>query len=137
MRILRQLMIAGTARLIQKLLPCIDAHADEVYDFFVARPEQWVVFIGTPSLLDVDRLPRMDKWMWGREPLGLPSFRVPKLQNALVTVFCISKDGLTDLLAFSSQIDRPTGVLQGGPNARTLGQQASLGDAADRAAPEK
>ena len=136
MNLFRGLIIAGTTRLIQKLVPC-NTPPDVVYDFLVSKPDDWFVFIGTPSIHDIGRLPKMDKWLWGREPFALPAFRVPKLQDALVTAYCISKAGMTELVTFASHLDRTRTPIQQEAENRCNGQQVSPGDVANRAAPEK
>lgn len=92
-------------RTVRDVSPSLQKHADAAYEMFIGAPERWVVFRGMPSESDIRRLPRTDKWVFGRKPLGPWSFRVPQLGDGVVTVFGISLDCGLELVSFVHQKD--------------------------------
>jgi hypothetical protein len=103
--------LVRVGRTVRELMPSIQKHADAAYEMFVAAPERWVVFRGIPSEWDVARLPRLDKWVWGRKPFGPYSFRVPALADGVVTVFGVSLDCGPELFKFIWQKDKEANAL--------------------------
>ena len=100
-------------RTVRELTPSLQKYADAAYEMFLRAPDRWVVFRGIPSESDIRRLPRTDKWVFGRKPLGPWSFRVPQLGNGVVTVFGVSLDCGPDLVRFIHQKETEEGALSG------------------------
>ena len=56
----------------------------------------------------VASLPAAKKWLFGRSPLPVTKFHVPKLRDAEVTVYCISnQDGFRALINFVDKKENP------------------------------
>jgi ribosomal protein L40E len=104
-------LITCVVRLPGDLKRYLATYPDAAYDHFVANPSHWAVFHGIPSISAVDKLPRLQRSVWGAKPVGPFTLRVPRLQNRVVTVYGISKDFGLSLATFVSQMrdkEKPT-----------------------------
>lgn len=81
----------------------IHHHPNAAYDLFCSDSKRWVVHeIASPELIS-DQLPSA-KGLPQRNLLGPFQFRVPKLQNRMITVYGKSKDCLKILSQFDKEL---------------------------------